>query len=318
MKKVLTLIVYLFGLSPFSSHTAIKITKLQTNTLDENSGLLFYNNNLITHNDSGGKANLYEINATTGTVIRTVEIKNATNIDWEDITQDASYIYIGDIGNNAGNRTDLKIYKISKSDYNDSDNIATAEVISYSYINQLEFTSNPNNTNWDAEGLISYGNNLLIFTKNWIDKKVNVYSIPKTSGTHSAILISSHNTKGLITGADISFNENIIYLTGYSTSEAPFMYTIHGIPANNSDIFSGITSEKIANIVPLGNQVEAIALFEITPTKHRLYISNEKHIATLFSGLLKIRSSAKLWSMEIDTKTISLPIQNSDLPNNAK
>jgi hypothetical protein len=33
-------------------------------------------------------------------VLRTVAITNATNVDWEDIAQDASYIYIGDIGNN--------------------------------------------------------------------------------------------------------------------------------------------------------------------------------------------------------------------------
>jgi hypothetical protein len=34
----------------------------------------FYNNNIITHNDSGGQANLYEINASTGAVLRTVAI----------------------------------------------------------------------------------------------------------------------------------------------------------------------------------------------------------------------------------------------------
>jgi hypothetical protein len=72
----------------------------------------FCNNNIITHNDSGGQANLYEINASTG-ALRTVAITNATNVDWE-YAQDASYIYIGDIGNNFGNRTDLKIYKISR------------------------------------------------------------------------------------------------------------------------------------------------------------------------------------------------------------
>jgi hypothetical protein len=101
----------------------------------------FYNNNIITHNDSGGQANLYEINASTGAVLRTVAITNATNVDWEDIAQDAFYIYIGDIGNNFGNRTDLKIYKISKEDYDDADT-AAAEIISYSYTNQLDFTQN--------------------------------------------------------------------------------------------------------------------------------------------------------------------------------
>jgi len=306
MKYVLTLIFLFFGLLTIKSQTATEITNLQTPDLDENSGLIFYNNNIITFNDSGGEANLYEINASTGNITRTVTITNATNVDWEDITQDASYIYIGDIGNNNGNRTDLKIYKIAKNDYNGSDDIAVAEIISYSYADQLDFNSNPNNTNWDAEGLISYGEQLLIFSKNWVDNWVNVYSIPKTNGTYSALLESSYNTNGLITSAEISLNENIIYLIGYSNSQAPFMYTIHGIPNNSLDIFSGIISEKVSNIVPLGNQVEAIALFEITPNQHRLYISNEKFIFSYED--ITIIFPPKLWLIEIDAETFTLDV----------
>ena len=306
MKYLITLIFLFFGLLTIKSQTASEITNIQTPDLDENSGLIFYNNNIITFNDSGGEANLYEINASTGNITRTVTITNATNVDWEDITQDASYIYIGDIGNNNGNRTDLKIYKIAKNDYNGSDDIAVAEIISYSYADQLDFNSNPNNTNWDAEGLISYGEQLLIFSKNWVDNRVNVYSIPKTNGTYSALLESSYNTNGLITSAEISLNENIIYLIGYSNSQAPFMYTIHGIPNNSLDIFSGIISEKISNIVPLGNQVEAIALFEITPNKHRLYISNEKFIFSYED--ITIIFPPKLWLIEIDAETITLDV----------
>tara|TARA_B110000093_G_scaffold61164_1_gene66332 strand:+ start:391 stop:1539 length:1149 start_codon:yes stop_codon:yes gene_type:complete len=313
MKYVLTLIFLFFGLLTIKSQTATEITNIQTPDLDENSGLIFYNNNIITFNDSGGEANLYEINASTGNITRTVTITNATNVDWEDITQDASYIYIGDIGNNNGNRTDLKIYKIAKNDYNGSDDIAVAEIISYSYADQLDFNSNPNNTNWDAEGLISYGEQLLIFSKNWVDNRVNVYSIPKTNGTYSALLKSSYNTNGLITSAEISLNENIIYLIGYSSSQAPFMYTIHGIPNNSLDIFSGIISEKVSNIVPIGNQVEAIALFEITPNKHRLYISNEKFIFSYED--ITIIFPPKLWLIEIDAETVTLDVPDitSDL-----
>jgi hypothetical protein len=306
MKYLITLIFLFFGLLTIKSQTASEITNIQTPDLDENSGLIFYNNNIITFNDSGGEANLYEINASTGNITRTVTITNATNVDWEDITQDASYIYIGDIGNNNGNRTDLKIYKIAKIDYNGSDDIAVAEIISYSYADQLDFNSNPNNTNWDAEGLISYGEQLLIFSKNWVDNRVNVYSIPKTNGTYSALLESSYNTNGLITSAEISLNENIIYLIGYSNSQAPFMYTIHGIPNNSLDIFSGIISEKVSNIVPLGNQVEAIALFEITPNQHRLYISNEKFIFSYED--ITIIFPPKLWLIEIDAETITLDV----------
>ena len=306
MKYLITLIFLFFGLLTIKSQTASEITNIQTPDLDENSGLIFYNNNIITFNDSGGEANLYEINASTGNITRTVTITNATNVDWEDITQDASYIYIGDIGNNNGNRTDLKIYKIAKNDYNGSDDIAVAEIISYSYADQLDFNSNPNNTNWDAEGLISYGEQLLIFSKNWVDNRVNVYSIPKTNGTYSALLESSYNTNGLITSAEISLNENIIYLIGYSNSQAPFMYTIHGIPNNSLDIFSGVISEKISNIVPIGNQVEAIALFEITPNQHRLYISNEKFIFSYED--ITIIFPPKLWLIEIDAETITLDV----------
>lgn len=306
MKYLINLIFLFFGLLTIKSQTASEITNIQTPDLDENSGLIFYNNNIITFNDSGGEANLYEINASTGNITRTVTITNATNVDWEDITQDASYIYIGDIGNNNGNRTDLKIYKIAKNDYNGSDDIAVAEIISYSYADQVDFNSNSNNTNWDAEGLISYGEQLLIFSKNWIDHRVNVYSIPKTNGTHSALLESTYNTNGLITSAEISLNEDIIYLTGYSSSQAPFMYTIHGIPNNSLDVFSGIISEKISNIIPIGNQVEAIALFEITPNQHRLYISNEKFIFSYED--ITIIFPPKLWLIEIDAETITLDV----------
>tara|TARA_R110000868_G_scaffold411434_1_gene703912 strand:- start:674 stop:1804 length:1131 start_codon:yes stop_codon:yes gene_type:complete len=306
MKNALALIFLFFGSFTIKSQTATTISNIQTPDLDETSGLLFYNNNIITFNDSVGEADLYEINASTGNITRTMEITNAKNVDWEDIAQDASYIYIGDIGNNNGNRTDLKIYKISKNDYNESNDTAIAEIISYSYADQKDFTPNPNNTNWDAEALISYGDNLLIFSKNWVDNMVNVYSIPKTIGTHNAILESNYNTNGLITSAETSLNEKVIYLTGYSRSQAPFMYTINSIPNNSLDVFSGIISEKMSNIVPFGNQVEAIAHFETTPNKHRLYISNEKF--TFSPGSLTITFPAKLWFIEIDVET--LPVQD--------
>ncbi|MFT6689253.1 MAG: hypothetical protein ACJAX7_002285 [Saprospiraceae bacterium] len=314
MKSTLILLLLFFGSLTIKSQTATNITSLETPALDENSGLIFYNGNIITHNDSGDQANLYEISASTGAIIRTVAITNATNIDWEDIAQDASYIYIGDIGNNYGNRTNLRIYKISKVDYNDSDDSAAAEIISYSYSSQLDFTPNLNNTNWHAEALISHGDYLLLFSKNWEDNRVNVYSIPKTIGTHSAVLESSYDTNGLITGADTSPNENIIYLTGYSSSEAPFMYTIHSIPDNSLDIFTGIISEKISNSVPLGNQVEAVALFEITTSKHRLYLSNEKYIAIY--GTTTIAFPSQLWFIEIDAVTLDVQDNTSDITLN--
>ena len=126
---------------------------------------------------------------------------------------------------------------------------------------------------------------------------------------HSAILKSSYNTNGLITGVDTTPDESVIFLTGYSSTNAPFMFTIYNIPNANLDIFSGTVSEKISNIVSLGNQVEAISLFEITANKHRLYISNEKYVITI--GPITLPFPAKLWMIEIDTNTITLTAPNN-------
>lgn len=303
MKYIATLLLFWIGLSTATAQIAEDITTLESPALDESSGLLYYNDLLITHTDSGGKAELYEISPTTGAVTKTVKILNATNVDWEDIAQDASYIYIGDIGNNSGNRRDLKIYKISKADYDTNKGAVTAEIIAFTYADQHEFTRRPNTTNWDAEGLISYGDQLLIFTKNWNDQGTNVYAVPKTSGTHSAILKSSYAFNGLITGAETSPDEQVIYLLGYSTSEAPFIYTIHNIPEHSLDIFSGEISEKIADIVTLGHQVEGIAVFERTPRNHRLYLSNEKFRASF--GPIKIAVPAKLMTIDVDAETLN-------------
>ena len=151
----------------------------------ETSGLLFFDSKIITHNDSGNNANLFEIDSLSGNLLRTISISNATNIDWEDITEDENHIYIADIGNNNGNRIDLKIYKILKSDFKKSTSVS-AEIISFSYEDQTNFDSKPNGSNFDAESIVVYNNSILIFTKNWNDLKTNVYKTPLIKGDYEA------------------------------------------------------------------------------------------------------------------------------------
>src|SRR5687768_2482689 len=79
-------------------------------TISETSGLMFWDGLLWTHNDSGGDAVLFGLDTASGTLVRSVRILEATNVDWEDITRDEDYVYIADFGNNNGTRTDLKIY----------------------------------------------------------------------------------------------------------------------------------------------------------------------------------------------------------------
>ena len=112
---------------------------VQPQILSENSGMIFWNNMLWQHNDSDGDAAIYGMDTLDHTKLRRITIKDAVNIDWEDITQDETHIYIGDIGNNNnGARPHFKIYKITKADIlNTNGNIhVNAEIIKFKYDDQ--------------------------------------------------------------------------------------------------------------------------------------------------------------------------------------
>ena len=110
MKRTFSLFVFVLGTFGIMAQISGASQKFALpGSLNESSGAIFFNNRLITHNDSGGEAKLYELDTISGIIEREVTILNATNVDWEDITQDETSIYIGDFGNNNGNRTDLKI-----------------------------------------------------------------------------------------------------------------------------------------------------------------------------------------------------------------
>ena len=243
----------------------------------ENSGLLFFDDKIITHNDSGDAANLYEIDSLTGNLLRTVLISNATHIDWEDIGEDENNIYIADIGNNNGNRTDLKIYKILKSEFSNNTSV-TAEEISFSYEDQTDFSSQPNASNFDAEAIVIYENSILIFTKNWGDLQTNVYKIPITPGDYTATKISTANIDGLITGASL-YNDHFL-LCGYSTTLVPFLVHIAPNTSSSDDIFSaGFTKDALENELEPGSQVEGIIGFD----GGKYYISRE-HFSISLGG----------------------------------
>lgn len=252
--------------------------------LSESSGAIFFNNKLITHNDSGNENKLYELDTISGVVTRTVTVANATNIDWEDIAQDDSSIYIGDIGNNSGDRTDLKIYKINKNDYLSSTNV-TSEIINFSYSDQIDFDANPNNTEWDAEALISFdANNLILFTKNWVNGTTKAYSIPKNSGTFTINPLTITLTSGgLITGATYNPSTEKVYSIGYNSVLQPFVWLSENF--TNNEVFSGTNTQTFLTSLGL-EQVEAITHIEA----NKYFITSESFNIPPFSDNGKLVS----------------------------
>ncbi len=297
MKSTIVVIVLIIGqFRLIAQITDIEEKFVLPSILSESSGIIFFNGKLISHNDSGNENVLYELDTISGTVTRIITIDNAVNIDWEDITQDDLAIYIGDIGNNNGNRTDLKIYKIHKDDYVSSNHV-NAEIINFNYIDQVDFTSNPNNTEWDAEAIFSYDTALIILTKNWVSGVTKAYPVPKVSGTYSVSpLATMLSSGGLISGATYNEATDKLLLVGYNAILLPFIWHIEGFSVN--DIFSG-TNTQIA-LSSLGfEQIEAIT--HVAP--NRYFMTSESF------SISSISDVAKLMTFSIDDTTVALEEQ---------
>ena len=194
--------------------------------LSESSGIIKLGATLWTHNDNGDKPTLYSFHPQSGNILREVYIKGANNKDWEDLTNDSLYVYIGNFGNNLGDRRNLVIYKIKIQELLTKDSIDLEE-IKFIYPDQNEFCSRINH-NYDCESIVSLGDSLYIFTKNWQNKQTTLYSLSKTPGIYNANFISSFDSKGLITGATFSNDFKQLFLLGYNYSEdfRPFIWII--------------------------------------------------------------------------------------------
>jgi hypothetical protein len=248
-------------------------------SLRETSGLIYLNQKLITHNDSGGKPALYEIDSISGEIIRTVVISNATNVDWEDICYDSTYLYIGDFGNN-GSRTDLRIYRLPILSYLTTVNdTVTVDTIQFNYSDQTDFTPNQFSTNFDAEALVSFNDSLYIFTKNWGNNWTNIYALPKTPGNYQISKVDSINAQGLVTGATYNSVSKTMLLIGY-TFVSPFIIEISNFTFNE---FSSGTikrylippppdfSFQMEGITSLSQNQYYITAEEFPPLKSALY-----------------------------------------------
>ena len=80
--------------------------------MNEASGLLLVEGSLWVILDSGNPNALFQVDPATCEVMRTLHVPNAVNTDWEELTMDGDWVYIGDFGNNGGNRTDLRVYRV--------------------------------------------------------------------------------------------------------------------------------------------------------------------------------------------------------------
>ncbi|MFC2117833.1 T9SS C-terminal target domain-containing protein [Bacteroidota bacterium] len=248
-----------------------KLSFTMPEKLKENSGLIYYRDVLWTMEDAGGKPKIYTINTKSGKIKQTIKLLDSENNDWEDITQDEKYIYIGDFGNNDGHKSVLRIYKISKNTIPWKGNFdVESELIEFSYPEQNDLRPRFHQTNFDCEALISKGDSLYLFTKNWIDNKTNVYSLPKEKGSYLANFCGNFDVRGLISGAGISSDEKRIILCGHQ-EKLPFIWYLSDFTGNN--FFSG-NKIRLNLTFLFGVQTEGICFMN----NNNIFLSNEKSV----------------------------------------
>lgn len=194
----------------------------------ESSGLQYTGQSLWTINDSNNTPSLYKIDSTSGAVLQQVVITNAVNVDWEDLAADAQYLYVGDFGNNNGDRRDLRVLRVAKAAIGTGPAVSvTAQAIAFSYPDQTNFSPSPNNHNFDCEAFFYANDSLHLFTKNWGNLRTNYYTLPAQPGTYVAHFKGSFNVNGLITAADLTAAGTAAGLLGYNSSTgATFLWLL--------------------------------------------------------------------------------------------
>ena len=251
--KIKSCFLLIFVLTFFTTcekkNVEIEITRL-SKKINETSGLEIIDGNFITLNDSGDDPALYTFNKS-GKNLSKILIKGAQNKDWESLASDKEYIYIGDIGNNKGNRRDLKIYLTDLE-------FKLVDSINFNYKNQLKFKKKKKNK-FDAEALVSLNDSLMIFSKNRKKLTTEGYALPKTPGSYSIKPKYSFDVDALITGGDYNSKLDLLALVGYSYSiKKQYLFLI--------DKFSYKTSKDSVfakHEIPITNaQIEAIKIID--------------------------------------------------------
>jgi hypothetical protein len=278
MKKVLLIII--LGFSIISHAQQAEIFKLKkyriavlSDSIQETSGLNFFDEKLYTFNDSGNPAELYDIDKMSGKILKVLKT-NVENKDWEALTSDGKNFYIGDFGNNTGTRKDLRIYKIPfENNHLISDSLKT---ISFYFPEQQDFTFKNVNTDFDLESMIYLNEKIHIFTKEWASKSTTHYTVdPENIENQAAQKTEVYKTGFMI--SDAYYFDKKLYVVGYTKKTEVFLNIF-----NESE--HGIFFKEKPRQLYLGSaltigQIEGIAVDETG-----IYISGEKFHSPIGGG----------------------------------
>ncbi|HEX6069213.1 MAG TPA: hypothetical protein VFZ18_05300 [Longimicrobiaceae bacterium] len=205
-----------------------------------------------THNDAGGAPVLYAIDAG-GALRGAVTIRGASQLDWEDIgagrCESGDCLFVGDIGDNQGERESITIYRIPEP-------AATAERSEAAVALEARYPGGPR----DAEALFVLPSGELFLVTKGERSAVEVYRFrapqaPDAVGTLELVRELSPEPgrrADRVTGASASPDGRWVAIRTYST--------LHLFPAGPLVSGSPVTADRV-DLTPFGEaQGEAVVL----------------------------------------------------------
>ncbi len=165
-------------------------------------------------NDSGNEPVIYQLSESGQ--IETAVTLNAKNKDWEAITGGQTHFYVADIGNNAGKRKSIAVYRYS----NHRRSATAVKSTEIKYKNNIPADNEYLQHDFDAEALVAKGKHLVLFSKSWKSKSLNVYLLDKASEEQNAqAFVTVDNMPGVDTGADYYDKNKRYILVGYRRAD---------------------------------------------------------------------------------------------------
>jgi hypothetical protein len=226
MKKISIILLFTVFTASCQDYGKLQIVADLPGLVKEVSGIEKFPENdfLWAINDSRNPPEVYGYNLGTNTFEITLRVKNATNIDWEDLTKGPDgTLYIGDFGNNRSSRTDLTIYSIPQLHSLEKRRVE-AGVTTFRFEDQEKFPPKDKSLSFDVEAFIFLKGNFYLFTRNRAKKydgTTKIYKLPAREGDFVATLIGSFETCNdqsdcEITGAAIHEPSGKIALLSYN------------------------------------------------------------------------------------------------------
>ena len=254
---LLLVVLTLVGCSPVASiteHTsdAVLVPMIRADlseNIPESSGLAYRLGRFWTINDGGNAPDLFWLDES-GQQGR-IPIVNAANLDWETLTTTPEYLVVGDCGNNRGDRIWFQLHRVKwtslKRRLLDAQSV-TSHSINVKLDDVVPAVERQRH-NRDCEAMVTVGDKIWLFTKNWNDQRSRLYVIDPNKDEQALLTRAVFETGGLITGADFDPATQRLALIGYGSGLSvtqPFIWIVPVI--NDSPEFTQAVRYKLGKL----------------------------------------------------------------------